>query len=405
MDEYDNQDPLYEHVRKEIPLSNSEYERYIDSYSCNQDTIAYRGICCRNKSDFNKIIKKLENGEYYPEYPSSFTTDYTTALSFARSRKTLFAFLDENIAIENSYSNITNENINGYAGIVIKTIIPKGEGLDLRGYQHAIENEIVYRTDKPITYSYEIINSYENELKEKNINIDEYIQSNELSDGLSEYIITNHARDLNENTQRHIFNILIKDIKETDSLSFVDQDFKKVIFEQKGFNFHNNDEVVSFYFKDIMKFYEKGLFQSPEMFNKIQCFADDIIHSVCEFIEVRHVEKYHDSLDFNISYDLKNLQNISHISSEFARERLKQVSNIICKKSYHELNNELRSINNLDEDKKKEFLKNKTNEIVDFLSKKLNSIPNSKEYVDEKMKKREERRQEIIKKGKNLKNL
>ena len=65
-------------------------------------------------------------------------------------------------------------------------------------------------------------------------------------------------------------------------LKFIDDDFKKVVFEQKGFNFHNNNEVVSFFFKYLMKFYEIGLFQSPEMFNKIQSFSDDIIHSVSD---------------------------------------------------------------------------------------------------------------------------
>ena len=139
---------LYNHIKKEQLLSVYSYKSLSSEMCCEKDTTAYRGLSFRTKKEYDNFKTLLDSGEYRPKLPESFSRIKTTAEEFARNKKTLFHYQDNNICLENSYKNITNENISVYAGIVIELIVPKGSGVDANKSEDCMEDEIIYCTTK-----------------------------------------------------------------------------------------------------------------------------------------------------------------------------------------------------------------------------------------------------------------
>lgn len=405
--ENDEDHPLYEHTKKESGLTKTHYEQYSQGAECDEDTVAYRGFWFRTKESFDAFKKILDNKEYYPKFPESFTRNWKTAESFAIQKKTFFPMLDNNIFIENNYRKATNEYVAGYAGIILKTVIPKGKGLDLSKTRFSVEDEIIYMTDKKMDYSYEILDSFENQLKKNPIDINEHIRNHDLKNPLTEYLFANHADEIDNETQHHILNEIIKpyDIKNDKNLFLVDEDKRLIIGEESKRSLHNEDVEINLYTKPLFTYYEYGIFKDEDVMDRIKKFSNHVVHEACEFIETEYLYR-DESLDYQIVYKMNNIKDYTYFADEFAKERYSQSVHFTHPKSYQELNDSFRTTQerkDLTQQEIQDKIKGLTNSITDLMATKYDSMI-SDERIEKDLNEKKERKNEAIKKGRSLKN-
>lgn len=413
MDYEENDHPIYQHVYRESGFSESDYERF-DYLGVDEDTVAYRGMCFRNKSAYEAFIDKLEKGEYRPNYPESFSRSESTARSFAEQKKTYFVFADEDILIEDAYRKVTKEKISGYAGIVIKTIIPKGSGVDINKSEYGVEDEILYMSKEPIKYSYEVIHSYEDLLKINPVDYNQYIQENPLSDGLSQYLMANHIDDITEDTEIHVLNKILRshkdsDIKKEKGFFVVDEEknmvFGKIIKKSDSIleptEDDINDKKVEFYRDDFFELYDTGFFKSEAAKEKIKEHSNHIINSVCEYIEYQKVFG-----DKELTYDLSNIKGFASFAGDFEKERYKNVIPYTTKSNYSDISEELRKLNDnsLSEEEKNKLLKSEVKGLEEFIKGRFSAVSQSEETVHKNMEDNKKNIAKRKKRGRDLKN-
>lgn len=409
-EEEEDQHPLYQHTKKENTLSSSEYLQYSSYYPCEEDTEVFRGLCFRDKSSFESFKKRLDNEEYFPMHPESFTRIKATAEDFARQRKTFFGWADENIIIENEYRKAAEECISGYAGIVIKCVIPKGKGLDVNKSEYAVEDEIVFMTDKPMKFEYEIVESYEELLKRNPVDINEYIQNNDLDDGLVKYLISNHKEDINKDTQHKILDKIIQPYSmkgKSSDMFLVDEEKDLVIGYERKVDLHSADLEISISTRPVFEFYKKGIFTDESVLDRIKDFSNHVIHATCEFIEIENV--YGDrNKGFDIKYDSRNVAELSYFANDFAKERYQNVVHLSHPKNLDDLNDGIRNLNYREELSKEEINKEAirmANEIREFLFEKADMMKKQDaKSIEKDIQSQNEKITRAKRNGRNLKN-
>jgi hypothetical protein len=395
---------LYNHIKKEQLLSVSSYKELTSSMSCDKDTTVYRGLSFRTKKEYNKFKKILDSGEYTPKLPESFSTIKNTAIEFARNKKTLFCYEDNNILLENSYKNITNENISVYAGIVIKLVVPKGKGVDVNKSKECLEDEIIYYTHDKLDYTYEVIESFENKLKNNPIDINKYIEENGIKDNFSKYIMSNHSKELNKETQSFILSELLEPQKlTTPSVNYhINENKRVIVTERQGSLLDNEDMKITFDFENILKYYKDGILTDSSVLDRIEKEVSQIVEDICEFVESEY--NYGDR-DCSVHYDLANVMKLSHLANDKQRERLGAISYMASPRDHNTINEEIRSLNlreDLSYNEKNKIAQRKSEEIKDFLLNIINNVPKDKAIVEKEIKLQKEKNEEIKKRVKKL---
>lgn len=407
MYEEENNHPIFQHTKKENTLSSSDYHKYAYGYQCEEDVEVYRGLCFRTKSSFEAFKKRLDNGEYFPSIPESFTRNKGTALDFAKQKKTFFGFLDDKLFIENEYRKVTEESISGYAGIIIKCVIPKGEGLDISKSEYAVEDEIVYMTNKPIKLEYEIIEGFENQLKNNPIDINKHLQTNSIDEPLSKYIIANHADEIDKQTQHKLLDEILTPYKinrEDRGFFLVDEEKDLVLGQERHTDFNMDKKEISISARPIFHYYKKGVFSDPSSIERIEEYCHHVINATCEFIELEHL--YGDE-DNEIYYNSRNISDLNFFANDFTKERYQNAVHLSRPKSYDQLNDSIKDLNfreDLSEmDKRKEADKI-ANEIKDFILEKVDMMAKDKNKMQEEIDKQSQRVKKAKREGSNLKN-
>jgi len=403
----DEGSPLHNHVRKEQILSLNNYNALSLSLNCDEDTVAYRGLSFRTKAEYDQFKILLDSGEYKPNYPESYSREKKTAEEFARNKKTFFFYQDNNIALENTYKNISNEKISVYAGIVIETIIPKGMGVDVNKSNEGIEDEIIYQNSDNINYKYEILESFETQLKNNPIDINQYIQDKGVKDPLSKYIMSNHQNELTKNTQLSILNEILNPIKikENKTSYYIDESDKNVVATESDNSLIENDRInIRFHFSPILQFYKNGVFNDPTVLAVLEKSANKIIEEVCEFIES---EYNYGEREESVYYDLSYVNETSHLADEKHRIKLKNTGWMSTPKHYDDINNEIRELNYRDDlsvEEKNKMFQGKADEIKDFLLNRINGVPKDKPVIEKEIEKQKSKNDDIKKRIKKLRN-
>lgn len=404
-------DPLYNHIKKEDMLSISDYSS-LSRYGCKKDTKAYRGFFFRTEKEYNDFISIVKSGDYRPNNPESFTRSYNIAEEFAKQRKTFFFHHDHNIALEHSYKNMFKENLSGYGGVIIETIIPEGKGVDINRTNYKEENqsedEIIYYEPNGIDYKYHIIESFENQLKNNPIDINLHIKENGIEDALSEYIIFNHQDELNKDTQLFILDTVLSSMnnkEQSSSIYYVDESTKNVMASEiDGSLLGRNRIDIRFHFGKIFNLYENGTFTDKTVLSILEKSVDTIIEEISDFIETEHI---YGERDLPVYYDLSYVTELSHLASEPYRERLKDINNLAIPRHYDDINDEIRDLNyreDLSEEDKYKLFQEKANEIKDFIESKISGIPKSKEQVEESINLKKSKKEEVKQKINKLRN-
>lgn len=408
-DEEEYINPIEAHTRKEYNLSLRDYEAN-DYYPCDEDIVVYRGLNFSTKKSFENFEKRLVSGDYKPLTPESFSRSRLTAEGFAYQRKSFFAWADPDNSIERDYKREAFEKISGYAGVIIKTVIPKGKGLDLNKTRFAVEDEIIYavKPDDDFKYSYEIIDSYENELIKKNINKKEYVLTHPLTDNLSKYIFANHSDEMDVDVEDYIINILDKDlkIKENENFYYLDPlKMRKVyVFEEKN-DLHNNKNIhINFNFNNILNYYKKGVIKSEKNKAYLSQYADDIISSIANFV-IDEVS-YGDRKNVVYGLDNKKIRELSSFCSDDVIDELKSAIDLSIPESYDDLNQKIFNLNrndNMTREEKSKAAKEYGNEIKNFLEAKLKSLPSTKDKLDQSIEEKKNNFKKLKEKSSNIK--
>ena len=402
----EDNDLLYNHVRKEELLTLGAYRLLTEELACLRDTTAYRGLSFRTKREYEDFIQLLDSGEYHPAVPESFSTSLVTAESFAKNKKSFFFFNDNIIALENSYKNLTYENISVYAGVVIEIVIPQGEGVDVNRSDCGVEDEIIFSTPDKINYTYKIIDSFETQLKKNPIDINQYILKNDIKDPLSKYIMFNMQEQINPATQMFIATSFFKPLPLVKHINnyHIDND-KNLVASEHNPSFLNTDRIdIKFHFNNIISPYQSGVFTDPNVIKFIKDKLNNIVLEACEFIES---EYHYGDREEKIYYDMSNISNIGYLCSEYAQNRILECNFMCTPQTYNEINEDIRALNgreDLTSDEKNNIFRNKTEDIKNFLLNRNNSLPKKEETVALQIEEENNKKNDIIIKIKKIRN-
>lgn len=400
----DEKHPLYNFVKNERGLSTHKYQEYQEQYACDQDTVAYRGLNFRTPNDLENFLNSIEDGKRSFEYPQSFSPCKSTAEEFSKSRKSYYFYLDRELALEHEYFSAFGDNISGYAGVVIETVIPKGQGIDLSKTKFQIEPEIIFSTDEKIPVKLHIIYNYEYKIENENIDINEYILNNSIEDHLSKFIINRYTAELNNQSKEKIFHHILTEYKSyleepcvDDSITILN-DFS-YMKEHSTYSFKLDKESKEYhfgciYFNDYIRL---GLFQSEEMKERIKKIANTIlVDASLKAYDIKSNKNYDSQ---NTIINLQNLKVIAAYADEYASDLYFKVFHFNQRNNYHTINEKMRELNyrdDLEPRDKRVLMEKYTKELKNYLEDIVSSLPCSMDYIEKSILETKKRHNEII---------
>lgn len=123
----------------------------LSAYSNRSDMVLYRGMNFDTEKDFNNFMQSVKSGKLETGSITSWSRSKSTAWQFAVTRPTYF--LNYELMSADSKRKKEREYMLGYRGVVLKTNIKAGEGIDVSRSDFAKEDEVIL---VPGTYSVEV---------------------------------------------------------------------------------------------------------------------------------------------------------------------------------------------------------------------------------------------------------
>ena len=249
-----------------------------------------------------------------------------------------------------------------------------------------MENEVIFQTNNKIKYSYKIIESYEVQLKNKNININDYISEYGLEGELSNYIIANHAEKINKENQFLILKEIsnIKEKNNTNKSYFIDGEVQVKAIENEGSMLDTSDIVINFDFPNYLLWYKKEIFTDEEVKKELTNKVNNVIEQISEFIQQEY--SYSDREE-SVSYDLSNISQLAVLADKHYLDMLNNTSKLSHSKNLDDLNEEFFDISrnpNLSNEEKSILIQEKQSEIEGFLLQKIDTIiPNKSQLTND----------------------
>ncbi|MDK9790651.1 hypothetical protein [Vibrio sp. D431a] len=193
LDSYD--EALRAHVQDNIPITSNEIldvllERYAPEIG--KEYELYRGLNFSSKEDLDGFLDSLKDGEIHE---SALTTSWSmcraTALGFATSKKTY----NDNDLME---ILANGETVSGYEGVLLKTTVRAEHLINVSAAPFKAESEMLMlpSTETKVALTHFMPNKRAVEACD---DINELMQTTELQ-ALKDYIIRNHAAELNAET-------------------------------------------------------------------------------------------------------------------------------------------------------------------------------------------------------------
>lgn len=131
-------DPGYKYL-----LTTSIMKDAISEYGNEGMVTIYRGINFDTKEMYDAFIKSIKGGTLKSKGVTSWSPDKPTAQQFASTKPNYMEFMTKEDMSKISAARKSGEKITGYRGIILKTKISKGQGVDLRRFPHRSESEIL----------------------------------------------------------------------------------------------------------------------------------------------------------------------------------------------------------------------------------------------------------------------
>lgn len=164
----------------------------------------YRGLHFDTQEQYDSFLGKIANGEFTTASTTSWTKDQQTAKSFSLMKMTYVP--DLAIMKADAARHEVGDHMPGFEGIVIKTTVPQGTGLDVTKTKIGAESEVIL---PPGTYPIEIVDrsipylrQFDELEKVKNL-MRNVIDQNDRGDKLT-YILQSWFPKLDDNSKTEL---------------------------------------------------------------------------------------------------------------------------------------------------------------------------------------------------------
>ena len=197
---------------------NPDYKYLVDSviddaiaeYGNTSSITIYRGLNFDTKEDYDKFMKLIKGGTLRTKGSTSWSPDKKQAKIFAITKPSYMEFMDSARMAMISAQRKASERITGYRGIILKTKIAKGKGVDLRRFKNHAESEVLLPAG---TYkiTYEEVLSYKDTMKTSSPDAElaKLTRSSSADDKkIMDYILKNYKPDqLSDDSKHKIFQL------------------------------------------------------------------------------------------------------------------------------------------------------------------------------------------------------
>jgi hypothetical protein len=241
----------------------------------------YRGMNFRTEEDWNSFSQSIKNGVMITNGVTSWSVDETTVHQFAQTRPSYN--LDAITMRLYGEAEAKGEEINGYCGIILETIVGPDAGIDVNKSNLGHESEVILI---PGTYNVKVnrLKKFE-EMMDDNMDINRVILSSTKEDFYSnnknfkKYILMHYGKQLSKSAQTHLFNMYYP--KNQDEV--FEYEFTKRPFE---YNYVPDEGMLYIYFpRKIFSLYEDGIIRDPELISKLKVLANKIVSKALPIIE------------------------------------------------------------------------------------------------------------------------
>lgn len=185
----------------------------IERYGNDEPITIYRGLNFSNKEDYDSFMKSVTDNTIEPESITSWSPSRKQAAVFAKTKPSYMEFMSASSWADISAQSKAKERITGYRGIVLKTEIDAGKGLDIRKTKYGAESEIILPAG---TYRVEIeeIKTFKDSVADSDVNTivagmekEDYDNDSDKQKML-EYIMHHHPEEFNDKSKSKIFKLL-----------------------------------------------------------------------------------------------------------------------------------------------------------------------------------------------------
>jgi len=141
---------LYKYTADAFTPVSPHYDKLNKKYPY-EGGVLYRGLHFSSQEQHDKFLASIEDGTVEIKGASSWTPSEETAEDFAHSKKSYFPTPELMYAAEKQRKS--GDHMTGYGGVVLKTKVKNGVGIDVRKSGFAKESEVILPTG---TYEVEV---------------------------------------------------------------------------------------------------------------------------------------------------------------------------------------------------------------------------------------------------------
>lgn len=176
----------------------------IKEYGNTSAITLYRGLNFDTKEDYDKFMKSIKGGVLKTKSLSSWSPNKSEAETFAVTKPSYMEFMTKEKMAMISAQRKSGERITGYRGIILKTKISKGKGVDLRRFKNQAESEVLLPNGN-YKVTYEEILSYKDQFSNQDPSdrILSLTKQGKETDKILEYIRRNYKPTQLSNEARH----------------------------------------------------------------------------------------------------------------------------------------------------------------------------------------------------------
>lgn len=207
----DDMDPVDRALARYVLNPDYRYEIHsviddaLEEYGNDSAMTIYRGLNFDTEEDYNKFMRQGSNLKL--KDISSWSPDKREAETFAITKPSYMEFMTREKMAMISAQRKSGERITGYRGVILKTRIKPGQGIDLRKFKHHSESEILLPPGR-YKVSCELVLSYKDQFKNTNPSdkILKMTKSNKESAKVLEYVMKNYKpEDLSDEARHKIY--------------------------------------------------------------------------------------------------------------------------------------------------------------------------------------------------------
>lgn len=316
--------------------------------------VLYRGLNFNDAEQWEKFkeethdLTKLDTGSI-----SSWSTDRGTTESFALTRPTYF--LNHELMQAESQKNKNRDYMIGHVGVIIKTRVAKGVGIDVNKSNHGKESEVIL---PPGVYNIEVdtkhipfVKSINSENVKKEFMSIDSIDDHKISGKKFAHIMF-HYKEFDKEMQDHLFKLILEPFKElklivevSDQFNFSGDWRKGKLAKVPQIEIHWNIPGEFFVFYDLL---------TPTDKSKV----DKIVQAALKQIDKKYSDlmKKHkitpqDEFQVRVAPSVVAAVKLERYKSDFMAK-----TNRMLGQRYHHLNSydAVKSINKIDDPKKKQ---------------------------------------------------